>query len=95
MAHRVQIVKGVVHAQLQMLRGDLVGDVNGLHQILRHDDLAVVVDGGSGDLRPLQLWDLLFQLFGNRPGKFCRVQGVEAVGGEEAVFEVEEAQEGG
>ncbi len=29
-----KVIKGVVHAQLQMLRGDLVGDLNGLHEIV-------------------------------------------------------------
>ena len=45
----VQIVEGVVHAQLQMLGSDLVGDVNGQHEVsFGYDDLAVLVNGLTG-----------------------------------------------
>ena len=60
--HGVQIVEGIVNAELQMLGGDLVGDVDGLHQGVGHDDLTIVVDGCPGDGGTGQEGDLIFQL---------------------------------
>ena len=57
-----QIIKGLVHAKLQVLRGDLVGDVDGLAEIVSHDDLAITVNGGPGDFGTVQLRNLDFQL---------------------------------
>lgn len=41
----VQKAERVVHADLQMLGRDLVGDVHALGHVPCNDDLAVVVDG--------------------------------------------------
>lgn len=57
-----QIVKGAVHAQLQVLRSNAVGHVDGLLQVGSHDDFAVIIDGGPGNLLPLQQGDLALQL---------------------------------
>ena len=70
--HGVQIIEGVVHADLQVLRGHGVCDLNAAGEIVRHDDLAVVLDRGAGDLPALQSGKLGFDLrlhrFGQRLG---------------------------
>ena len=65
----VQIVKGLVHADLQVLRGDLVGDLHGGVQVVSHDDLAIGVDGGAGDFLPAELGQLLLDGGLNGPGQ--------------------------
>ena len=66
-----QIVKGAVHAQLQVLRSNAVGHVDGLLQVGSHDDFAVIIDGGPGNLLPLQQGDLALQLLGHRLGQLA------------------------
>ena len=73
MPDAVQPVKGIVHAQFQVLRRDLVGDVNHRLQVFRHNNLAVVVNGYPGNVRPFQLGNLLFQLI---PHLFRQFHGV-------------------
>ena len=56
-----------------MLGGDFVGNVDGQIQIFRHDDLAVVIDGGPGDLAAGQQRNLPLQLRLYCPGQLAAV----------------------
>ena len=71
--HGVQIVEGIVNAELQMLRSDLVGDVDGLHQIVGNNNFAVIVDGCPGDGGTGQQGDLVFQFRLNGLREICVV----------------------
>ena len=54
--------KGVVYAQLQMLRGNPVDGLHGLVQAVCHNDLAVVFNGCPGDLLSGKGFQLNFDL---------------------------------
>ena len=49
-----QVVEGVIHRQLQVLRGDAVGHRSRLGEGPGHDNLSVGLDGRPGDFLPLQ-----------------------------------------
>ena len=55
--------------KLQVLRGQVVGDFDGLIEVVRHDDLAVFVDGGGGDLHPGERAHLALHLALHRLGQ--------------------------
>ena len=68
-ADLVQYPKGVLHADLQVLRRDDVAGLDGLVQVGAEDDLAVVVHAGAGNGGAGQLRNLYLQLGLYRLGK--------------------------
>ena len=61
-ADGIEVGEGIVHQQLQMLRGQPVSDFDALHQRVRHDDHAVVVNGCPCDVPAGQGFQLGLQL---------------------------------
>ena len=72
-ADLVQHPKGVLHADLQVLRRDDVAGLNGLVQVGAEDDLAVVIHAGTGNGGAGQLRNLYLQFCLYRLGKVCAV----------------------
>ena len=68
-ADLVQHPKGVLHADLQVLRCNDVAGLDGLVQVGAEDDLTVVVHAGAGNGGAGQLRDLYFQFCLHRLGK--------------------------
>ena len=60
-----QPLEGIVHAQLQMLGSDLVGDIDDDVQIIGDNDLAVIVDRRARDLPAVEQGYLLLQFITN------------------------------
>ena len=69
MADIRQIFEGIIHAYFQMLRRDLIGNLDGLCNAVYNDDLTVIVDRCSGNFRSGQQRDLFFQFF-----RYCLCQ---------------------
>ena len=69
----VQIIKGLIQTKFQMLRGDLVCDIQSGSDIRRDNDLSVLVNRSAGDIKACQIFDLNFDL---RLDRFCKLHGI-------------------
>ena len=74
MTYLVEIIERLRDAEFEVLRRDLVGDVDRAHQIVRDDDLTVVINGSAGDLSARQLRNLGFQFLLYGESKVHRIR---------------------
>ena len=73
MLYLIKIIKGLVHAKLQMLRRDFIGNVYRLNKVVRHNYLPVIIYGRTRNLLSRKQLELSFYLSLNL---FCKLHGV-------------------